>query len=141
MSTRATVNFCYGKFIAAKIYRHMDGHPEDLGVDLGRFFQAVKEGTKDCRFDDPSYLSAKFIVWQAGEYTKKCDWHDERNKLDFLSLGVCLDDPGDIEYTYRVDCEKFDEQGFPVITCAEIGSNGKPKKFVPLPKNPEVVKV
>lgn len=99
MSTRCTINFMYGENeIAAKIYRHSDGYPDtEHGVpaDLDRFFKDVQAQTKDTRFSDPSYLAAKYVVWQAAQYAGD-------NPLDFLSVGVCMKDPGDIEYTYFV---------------------------------------
>lgn len=119
MSTRCTINFTYGRptDIAAKIYRHSDGYPgtvdgTEYGVlaDLQTFFKTVKEQTNDTRFMDPTYLAAKFVVWQAGEFSRS------GKPLDFLSLGVCQKDPGDIAYTYFVNCDKMDENGCPTVT-------------------------
>ena len=121
MSTRATVHFDYGSEPEAIIYRHSDGYPEGLGKDLQRFFQDVQEQTKDQRFTDPSYLAAKFVVWQAWEYVKmSAKWSKsttQPHRLDFLSVGVHLRDPEDIEYRYHVDCSQNDEKGFPPVTC------------------------
>lgn len=101
MSIRATVHFQDSDDgDRAIVYRHCDGYPEGLGTDLERFFTDVQAQTKDTRFGDPSYLAAKFVVWQAGEYTKE----DGKKPLDFLSVGVVSEDPSDIEYRYLVKC-------------------------------------
>jgi hypothetical protein len=68
-------------------------------ADLGRFFDAVKAQTKDTRFDDPEYLAAKFVVWQAGENA-----YNPEHPLDFLSIGVASGLHGDEEYEYQVIC-------------------------------------
>jgi hypothetical protein len=112
MSTRATVHFTYAdeNKPTAIVYRHSDGYPEGLGKDLEKFFDAVEAQTSDTRFDDPSYLAAKFVVWQADQYTVKYDRSSPEpketkgNMLDFLSVGIVMSDPGDIEYRYTVKC-------------------------------------
>ena len=100
MSTRATVHFQQNGRDEAIVYRHYDGYPGANGLesDLKRFFKDVEAQTSDTRFDDPSYLAAKFVVWQAAQYAKT-------EKLDFLGVGVVLEDPGDIEYRYILACE------------------------------------
>jgi len=110
MSTKATVHFNYGDKTRAIIYRHSDGYPDGLGKDLERFLDDVSK-LNDTRFRDPSYLAAKFVVWQANEYA------DKDNRLNFLSLGVCIDDPGDIEYVYILDCSS-DKR--PEVKCKRI---------------------
>lgn len=110
MSTRSTINFGYGSPSntgenkpTAKIYRHSDGYPEGVLPDLKRFFTEVEDQTRGgysgSRFNDPSYLAAKFVVWQAGEYAR-----DPEKPLEFLSVGVLDEDPGDIAFTYWIDC-------------------------------------
>lgn len=108
MSTRSTVHFHYGEPTdkpTAIIYRHCGGYPAKGGMldSLSEFFADVQSQTKDTRFNDPSYLAAKFVVWQAGQYRAKWDG-TQSNLLDFLSLGVLMDDPSDIEYRYHVCC-------------------------------------
>jgi hypothetical protein len=115
MSTRCTINFGYGGpedgTLIAKIYRHSDGYPEEPGVlsDLRSFFEAVITETRDHRFDDPSYLSTKFVVWQARQlaqyqtYTATEDT-PETGSLNFLGVGIESVDPGDLSYTYWVAC-------------------------------------
>ena len=105
MSTRCTIHFHYGTFRqdepAAIVYRHSDGYPETVhGVpeSLERFFDAVEEVTHDTRFDDPCYLAAKFVIWQAQEYS------GHANPLATIGVGVCQEDPGDIRWRYHVRC-------------------------------------
>lgn len=97
MSTRGTVHFQRNGEDRAIIYRHHDGYQEGLGRDLERFFDDVSH-LRDTRFNDPSYLAAKFVVWQAAEYAESPD------KLNFISLGVVLKDTPDTEYVYLVEC-------------------------------------
>ena len=125
MSTRSTTHFVgYGGRLEAIIYRHSDGYPEGHGADLPRFFADVEEQTGDTRFGDPSYLAAKLVVWLSREFASSYDAekgefvsHANERPLAFLSVGVCQEDPGDIEYRYVVDCEKFDSRGRPTVTC------------------------
>lgn len=104
MSTRATVHFqSQGKDLAI-IYRHSDGYPDGIGRDLETFFKDVEaQCPDDTRFGDPTYLAAKFVVWQAAQYT-----HKGNPPLSFLSVGVYLSDPCDIQYRYLVDCDSGD---------------------------------
>lgn len=96
---------------AAIIYRHGDGYPEGLGLDLQRFVKEVKETVDDKRFDDACYLAAKWVVWDACQMSKYTH-QAKKTPLAFLSVGIVSQDPGDIEYRYRVVCD-----GKPTITC------------------------
>lgn len=112
MSTRSNIHFTgFGSTtIVANIYRHSDGYPEGVFPDLEKFFDEVERQTSDTRFDDPSYLAAKFVVWQAGEnakiaaYDYKNGRPGEVKPLDFLSVGVVSYDAADGEYIYTVAC-------------------------------------
>lgn len=135
MGTRTNIHFNYGTEIASNIYRHYDGYPGkvengeevEYGVlpDLLRFFRDVKEHAVEHgpRFGDPTYLAAKFVVWQAKENTRMSKLNFDTGKreerfthhLDFLSLGVCVEDLGGIEFIYEVDCDDLDAEGFPSI--------------------------
>lgn len=121
MSTRCNIHFSYGareRDLAANIYRHSDGYPDGkhgVPADLARFFAAVEEATRDTRFDDPEYLAAKYLVWQAGECTRS------GKALDFLGVSPCIEDHGDIEYVYTVNCGALDESGHPSVTWVEAG--------------------
>jgi hypothetical protein len=97
MSTRATVHFRYMGKTEAIVYRHNDGYPEGLGKDLQYFLEYINIRLKDNRFTDPTYLASKWVVWDSKKYAKD-------NDLDFLSVGVVMQDPGDINYRYYVDC-------------------------------------
>lgn len=129
MSTRSVTNFCYGKTVVAKIYRHPDGYPSSMLPDLKQFFEDVKAQTKDTRFTDANYLAAKWVVWLAKLFTQDYDFttrdpvrrdHFKERPLDFISVGVVMENPGDIEYEYFVDCEKQDKHGFPKVTYKSV---------------------
>ena len=103
MSTRCNIHFTYKdtEQVEANIYRHSDGYPDtENGVlaDLEKFFKAVGSQTADTRFSDPSYLAAKFVVWQAGEHASN------GKPLDFISLGIMTEDASDGAYVYTVTC-------------------------------------
>jgi hypothetical protein len=110
MSTRCNIHFTQGEKVRANIYRHSDGYPEGVLPDLDRFFEAVEKQTNgDTRFNDPEYLAAKYVVWQANEYAAysmnaMVDTGKVR-MLDFLSVGVTMQDASDGEYVYDVACE------------------------------------
>ncbi|MCP4899766.1 MAG: hypothetical protein GY906_22600 [bacterium] len=122
MSTRCTTHFKHGKTLAAIIYRHTDGYPNGAGADLLGFFDECAK-LKDSRLGDPTYLAAKYVVFLADQFN--WDWQYEGDKakkvrpesrLDFLSVGVMMADPGDEEYRYEVDCDNLVD-GKPVTTC------------------------
>lgn len=106
MSTRCNIHFTASPDSPpeANIYRHSDGYPEGVLPDLEKFFAEVERQTEGgmggTRFSDPSYLAAKFVVWQAGEFAK----YGSGNPLDFISLGITDQDAGDGEYVYTVVC-------------------------------------
>lgn len=141
MSTRSTTHFIghKGETPEAIIYRHSDGYPEGHGRDLQAFFAAVEEQTQDTRFNDPSYLSAKLVVFLAREFatspsltTHEWTSHADTRPLDFISVGIVSKDPGDIEYRYVVNCGEHGEDGRPIVTCYGIGWNA-PDTVVPIP--------
>jgi hypothetical protein len=112
MSTRATIHFCDpdSKKPVAIIYRHGDGYPEGLGEDLKKFVEDVKKQTTDTRFNDPAYLAAKWVVWDAHQMATIGYGNDgwkkgEPSLLNFLSVGIVDRDPDDIEYRYTVICD------------------------------------
>lgn len=139
MSTRSTTWFvdAGGRFapvegrpladydVAARVYRHSDGYPEGHGKELHEFFAAIEAQTRDTRYGDPSYLAAKLVVYLAREFASDYDpergefvSHAETRPLDFLSVGVCQHDPGDIEYVYVIDCGTRAER--PRVTCYAV---------------------
>ena len=119
MSTRCNIHFNYGDEIVANIYRNSDGYPEGVVPDLREFFEEVKRQTKDTRFSDPSYLAAKFVVWQADQFARSYDFKNDKwvkdEPLNFISLGIDVRDAGDGEYVYDIDCNSTDEHGFPKV--------------------------
>lgn len=129
MSTRATVHFEQNGEAQAIVYRHSDGYPEGLGNDLQTFFGDVQSQTRDTRFSDPCYLAAKFVVWQAARYAQTLrrvaaslnpavSGINEDNPLDFLGVGIVMEDPDDIEYRYHVDCNEYRHP--PLVTVEEV---------------------
>lgn len=128
MSTRSTIHFIEGERTTAIVYRHSDGYPTVGGRDILRFFEAVREQTKDTRFDDPAYLAAKFVVFLAGEFAPMQTYRDgayhpeEAKPLNFLSVGVVMRDPFDIEYRYLVDCARqIDDPPRPYVEVLPVG--------------------
>lgn len=114
--TNSTTHFVQDNFIDIIIYRHGDGYPDVAGVDIRRFLHEVDENLEYKRFDDPEYLAAKYVVWLSRRYQDGDDAH----YLDFIGVGVCSYDPGDIEYRYTVHCDET-EDGPPRISCERIG--------------------
>lgn len=116
MSTRCTTHFTQTfdgiTTTEAIIYRHTDGYPTAAAVDIFRFFHDVHSQTADTRFNDASYLAAKYVVWLANQFRGN-------QLLDFLSVGVCSEDPMDIEYRYTIDCSSMLPDGFPDVRCCE----------------------
>jgi hypothetical protein len=115
--------------VEAIVYRHSDCYPSGAGVDLKDFLKIVKKEVKDNRFNDPNYLAAKYVVYLADmfnhSYQFTTDGKDmekvrKPSKYDFLSVGVVMEDPGDIEYRYEVECSKL-VKGYPKVTCWQLG--------------------
>ena len=135
MSTRSTTHFIAGGHEAAIVYRHADGYPEGHGKDLQEFFEAVEADTKDTRFSDPSYLASKLVVWLARKFAVTYDRennyepvsHADERPLDFISVGICLQDPTDIEFLYEVDCGRFDDRKRPTVRCYDVVYEGPAK--------------
>ena len=113
MATRTNIHFKYGMGIVATVYRHYDGDEQTVKKDLETFFKDVESETKDTRFNDPSYLAAKFVVWQADQYSNG-------GKLNFLGVGIMNEEGGDIEFRHFVDCGNFDENGHPRIISERV---------------------
>lgn len=120
MSTRCNIHFTYDgrDKVLANVYRHSDGYPDGVLPDLDKFFAAVEDQTEDTRFNDPTYLAAKYVVWQAGEYARYGDAlaGGRPAPLAFLGVGVTTYDAGDGEYVYTVACKS---DGRPEVTSRE----------------------
>ena len=111
--TNSNVYFCDNDgTVVANIYIHGDGMT--LGETLNKFLLEVQKKVSDNRFNCPSYLAAKFIVWMAKK--KKTG----SNYLDFLSIGVMQDDAGDIKYRYKVICNELEGRAIPKIITEKI---------------------
>lgn len=150
MGTRSTTHFIYqdsnGRtYTEAIIYRHWDGYPEGAGTDIFRFLAQVKRHTFDTRFSDPSYLAAKYVVWLSQEpFAHDRGRFPEDNRcLDFLSVGVCSEDPGDIKYRYTINCGKILKNGLPEVKgyrvgyCSDGPENPGTRVAIPRPKASE----
>lgn len=118
MGTRAVVNFTQGENVCAKVYRHWDGYFDGLGQDLLDFLKYVMKNVPDNRFKDASYLASKWVVKDSERYANK-----NGDRLSFLSVGIVMENPGDIEFEYFVDCSKLDENGFPTVKGTELYGN------------------
>lgn len=147
MSTRTNIHFNHGKDLCANIYRHSDGYPGkvvngeeiEYGMlsDLLKFFRELKANVGDTRFNCAEYLAAKFLVWQAKENARRYEGmvdgkakYVDTHYLEFLSVSPCVQDHGDIEFIYEVNCDKFDDEGFPVVRWkAASGSRFKTVKL------------
>ncbi len=114
MSTRSTTHFKWkseDESPAAIVYRHPDGYPEGHGRFLVEFLDDLEANVTDTRFTDPTYLAARLVVALAREFNVKHTFDDGKfvttpndHPLDFLSIGVVMEDPGDIEYRYEIIC-------------------------------------
>ena len=115
MSTHCMIHFVEAGEKIASIYRHSDGYPEPNGVlkDLETFFQDVlQQAANDTRFDDASYLAAKFVVWQAKRYRRG------DGELHFLGVGIMSNGPR-CEYEYLILCDRSGKK--PAVTWKESG--------------------
>jgi len=101
-----------GEMIWANIYVDWDG--DSAGESLRFFFKELKKNVSDNRFKDAEYLAARFLVWNTG------DPESPKHYLDFLGIAPCIEDHGDIEYIYEVNCNAHDSDGFPIVTKIEI---------------------
>lgn len=108
--------------MVANIYRHSDGYPSGVLPDLDAFFERVMLDTNDHRFDDPSYLAAKFVVWQADQSRSIAVRRGGKpgEMLDFLGVGIVSGDAGDAAYVYEVVAARGDEK--PSVRWRESGS-------------------
>ncbi len=152
MSTRSTTHFVHGSEKPhAIIYRHGDGYPEGAGIDIRRFLEECSQ-LKDTRFGDPSYLAAKYVVFLADMFNHNWEFDDNnkmievkpKSRLEFISVGVQMTDPMDIEYRYVIDCGRI-VNGLPTVTCYEVdfdfdSGEEKKKEEVEIPPIPQTVK-
>lgn len=142
MSTRSTTHFVEGGKTCAIVYRHADGYPDGHGAELQEFFADVEAQTQDTRYNDPSYLAAKLVVWLADKFANKYERDEATGEygyvksqpLDFLSVGVCIEDPEDIEYRYVIQCdEHVPPHARPLVKCIEVGWGDEADKEVSIP--------
>lgn len=113
MSTHAQVNFTdiSGHAVDASVYKHSDGYPEAMLPLLADFLADVEaQCPGDTRFSDPSYLAAKYVVWQSAKYS-------EGKPLAFIGVGIVPAGENAGDYTYTVACRTDGSRGRPLITC------------------------
>jgi hypothetical protein len=133
MSTRCVVCFNDGADDEpqAIIYRHSDGYPSGVGQDVLDFLKHVKVNVPDNRFDDASYLAAKFVVWSADKLNYRCEPTQNyamvkcADKLEFRGVGVNMQVPSDVDFIYVVRCGMLNtSSGTPQVECYRA-SDGK----------------
>jgi hypothetical protein len=141
MSTRSTTHFIDSGYIDPKtqkpilgaiVYRHTDGYVKGNGLDLFTFLERCKK-LKDSRLNDTSYLASKYVVFLAEMFSKDLSHKDKngryhpipyKDRLEFISVGVVMTDPSDIEYRYTIDCGKIDSKtGLPEVRCFHVSMN------------------
>jgi hypothetical protein len=136
MGTRMTVEFAdtAESEPGSRIYRHWDGYPSGFVPDFAAFLLEVEANVEDKRFNDPIYLAAKYLVWQARQNAHKRNFKtgemETLHYLEFLSVGPVLypaDDMG-AEYVYRV---VSDEQyaGLPKVMWRQAISDGESERW------------
>lgn len=124
MSTRCTTHFFSGndERPTSIVYRHSDGYPDGAGSDILAFIDELHANVKDNRLDDPCYLAAKYVVFLARMfnigYQGSGMYAVNESPLDFLSVGICMEDPGDIEYRYEIRCQGHNEK--PLVKCFKM---------------------
>ena len=99
MATRANVHFNSKDFgTEANIYHHLDGDPDSMLKEFEDFFTELEKATNDTRYNDASYLSAKYVVFLM------------EGKIDNIGVGIMNQDAGDIEYCYTVNCDSSESR-------------------------------
>ena len=120
MSTRASICFSYGSEVEAIVYRHYDGMPEGENCmldSLSKFFADVEEAGRDTRFEDPTILAARYVVWQTMAY--RASSIGRGSPYCVLGVRVLTEIAIDSAYVYTVDCKRHDANGRPVVTWKE----------------------
>lgn len=111
MGTKCNIRFADADGnVPANIYRHAKGYPESVLPDLDEFFADVAAQAVDPKFHDPSYLAAKFVVWQAAR------WRYAGGPLDFGGVGIIAPDAFGAHYSYTVTCGR-DRKARPSVAC------------------------
>lgn len=88
------------------IYLHWGGYPKYMKEVFNDFFEAVERDCANnfrCRYGDPTYLAAKFVVHMASEFAE-----DPTRPLDFTSVGITsvsvLKAVSEGSWTYAIVC-------------------------------------
>jgi hypothetical protein len=71
MATRCNITFTGKGHADAGVFRFVNGDPDEVLADLGRFFGEVEavnavaaQRPGDSRFGHPEYLAARYLIWQ-----------------------------------------------------------------------------
>lgn len=109
MSTRSTVHFVSSEWDESHIvYVHHDGYPSYRGKQIMDFLRTVRDEITDSRMGDAGRLAAKFVVYMFNDYyqhAKESDYREAEHLMQTISVNLCNEDPGDIEYRYIVNCD------------------------------------
>ena len=125
MGTRASIRFTENDETLANIYVHSDGDPAYLGTDIKEFLKECDK-LRDKRFDDASYLAARFVVWYAFRHLMGME---DDSVVDFIGIGIYERDAGDAEYVYKIPCNN---NKIPAVAVAEKSFSSGLGEFKPL---------
>ena len=94
MGDRTVVRFVSGspgEPAEACVYLHWGGAPNQMAVLFNEFFTRVEtESLADTRYNDPSYLASKFVVFCV---LYEFEEEHQRVTLDFSGVGIVADRP------------------------------------------------
>lgn len=107
MSSHCSLHFLAGAECVAILYQHSGGEPDEVLSDLARFFAdeiaasraKPKKGAlpADLRFDDPSFLAVRYILWRHAT---------NPFGVTLLGLGVCTEPPTHVLHRYFLHCDE-----------------------------------
>lgn len=102
MGDRGMIHFKQYDKVEAAVYTHYFGSSVD--AEMVQFFEFVEDRWgKDTRYDDASYLAARFVGYQMADNDR--------------GLGLGIIQPGRGEGPiWEVDCDHLDGKGRPTVT-------------------------
>jgi hypothetical protein len=108
MATRCNITFTGKGHADAGVFRFVNGDPDEVLADLGRFFGEVEavnavaaQRPGDSRFGHPEYLAARYLIWQTWRWAAE----DHADPLTVIGLGVPAEDSDMIAWSYEVACD------------------------------------
>lgn len=130
MSTRSTVHFINPERDERHIvYVHHDGYPSYRGEEIMEFLKICRDEIADSRIGDAGRLAAKFVVYQFDQHyqrAKESDYREAEHPMQTISVLLCNEDPGDIQYRYIVDCDTaggYDSEDLPDVWVQGVSRN------------------